>query len=332
MSGNRKKIKAVLDVLGGHDTFVVACHVNPEGDALGSALGLAAFLEEWGKRVSTFCQDPVPRIVEFLPGSRSVIRDVNGLDLPQAIVVVDSSDLRRTGGEFPKFVNRFKKQVAGPLVNIDHHSSSDDFGDINLVLAGASSTCEILYEILLASRRRISPRVATCLYTGLAHDTGSFRFTNTTARTLETAARLVKAGANPSEICFNLYENQPRSKVELLALVIETLRFSDDGRRAEMVLTDEMFKRTGTDASAAEGFINLISAVEGVDVAMLFRQQGNDVYKVSFRANDKVDVAEVAKGLGGGGHRQAAGATVEGDLEKVRREVHSALDRHMPDA
>jgi phosphoesterase RecJ-like protein len=329
MPVTKKTVRQILDALSRHREFVVACHVNPEGDALGSALALKAFLEEQGKHVKTFCQDPVPHILEFLPGSETVISRISELDLPEAILIVDCAELERTGEEFTQFVANFQDKTSGPVINIDHHESNNLFGDINLVRPEASSTCEILYDLFQTSAQDISLTNATCLYTGLVHDTGSFQFPNTTARTLKTGASLVRIGVRPAEVSRNLYENQAPARLKLLALALLTLRFEDNGRRAEMVLTSEMFQKTGTAADAAEGFINYLSAVQGVEVAMLFREQSPKIYKVSFRSREHVDVGKVAASLGGGGHRQASGASLEGSLEQVRNLVHARLDQYM---
>ncbi len=325
----KKTVRQILDAMSRHREFVAACHVNPEGDALGSALALRAFLKEQGKHVKPFCKDQVPHILKFLPGSEAVISRVSELDLPEAILIVDCAELERTGDEFMQFVANFHRKATGAVINIDHHESNTLFGDINLVEPEASSTCEVLYDLFQDSAQDISLANATCLYTGLVHDTGSFQFPNTTARTLKSAASLVEIGVKPTEVSRNLYENQPQARLRLLALALATLRFEDRGRRAEMVLTSEMFQKTGTGADAVEGFINYLSAVQGVEVAVLFREDSPKRYKVSLRSHEQVDVGKVAASLGGGGHRQAAGATLEGSLKQVRNSVHNLLDQYM---
>jgi phosphoesterase RecJ-like protein len=329
MTLNKKTVSRIIKALLNHNDFVVASHVNPEGDALGSTLGLAAFLREQGKKAKPFCQDPVPHILKFLPSSDTVTSKTADLEVPESIVVLDCSDLQRTGDEFPKFVETFKEKSSGPLINIDHHGTNQDFGHINLVDEDASSTCEMLYEIIRSSGRKISLPVATCLYTGLVHDTGSFQYSNTTKKSLKTGADLVSIGVEPAWVCRNLYENMPAARLKLLALALGTLRFSRNSRRAEMMLTKDMFETTRTGPDAAEGFINYLIAVHGVEVAMLFREQAQHTYKVSFRSRQTVDVGGAAEALGGGGHKQASGATMHGDLESVRKKVHGVLDKFM---
>ena len=318
-------IRKILDRLRPTAQLVVAAHQNPEGDALGSTLALALWLQSAGKDARAYNVDPVPSFLRFLPGADTMTRRVEDLGEPSLIVVVDCGDLQRTGPAFAQFAQ------GREIIVLDHHDTNDNFGALNLVRPEASSTSEIVYDLVTAEGRPLLPEVAWNLYTGILMDTGSFRFPNTTPNALRIASELVRAGADPARVAREVFDTQPQGKLKLLARVLSTLEFDAPGRVAEMVLTQAMFAETGTTAEDAEGFINYTASVEGVKVAVLYRQQGRDKWKVSFRGrvpNDGspgINVARIAEELGGGGHRLAAGTTLLGSLEEVRLQVQEKL-------
>jgi phosphoesterase RecJ-like protein len=307
-------------------SILVASHKNPEGDALGSSLALYHHFGQ-GKKIQVFNLDPVPYFLEFLPGSEKIIHQLKDLDPDFEIaVVLDCANLNRVCDDFPQFLK------GKSLINIDHHQTASQFGELNLVNPLASSTGEILFQLFFDSERTISRNTATCLYTAISMDTGSFQYPNTTRATLETAASLVKLGAEPARIAHNLYETHPQSRLLLLAQVMPTVKFSENGKRAEMTLTSEMFQKAGAGPAMAEGFINFLTSVKGVEVAILFRELQPGKFKVSFRSLGRIDVARLSEKFGGGGHKQAAGATLEGGLEQIqsliRREVDEIISRN----
>ncbi|OGP56730.1 MAG: hypothetical protein A2V67_01425 [Deltaproteobacteria bacterium RBG_13_61_14] len=338
-------IRKILDRLRPAAQLAVAAHQNPEGDALGSTLALALWLQSAGKDARAYNLDPVPSFLRFLPGADTMTRRVEDLGEPALIVVVDCGDLQRTGPAFAQFAQ------GREIINLDHHDTNDNFGALNLVRPDASSTCEIVYELIVSAQctvhsaqnpllsgsslstghRPLSTDIATNLYTGILMDTGSFRFPNTTPNALRIASELVRAGADPARVAREVFDTQPQGKLKLLARVLSTLEFDAPGRVAEMVLTQAMFAETGTSAEDAEGFINHTASVEGVKVAVLFREQGPDKWKVSFRGRVQgdgspgINVARIAEELGGGGHRLAAGTTLLGSLERVRLQVQEKL-------
>jgi len=313
-------IQKINNELENAGSILVASHKNPEGDALGSSLALYHHFGQ-GKKIQVFNLDPVPYFLEFLPGSEKVIHQLKDLDPDfELAVVVDCAGLNRVCDEFPPFL-RGKK-----LINIDHHQTGSEFGQLNLLNSRASSTGEILFQLFFDSERTISRNTATCLYAALSMDTGSFQYPNTTRATLETAASLVKLGAEPARIAHNLYETHPRSRLLLLAQVMPTVKFSENGKRAEMTLTSEMFQKAGANPAMAEGFINFLTTVKGVEVAILFRQLEPGKFKVSFRSLGKIDVARLSEKFGGGGHQQAAGATLEGELEEIQSLIRREVD------
>jgi phosphoesterase RecJ-like protein len=212
------------------------------------------------------------------------------------------------------------------IINIDHHESGKGFGDLKLINPHASSTAEILYQLLSESDRPILKDTATCLYAAISNDTGSFQFRNTSRAALETAACLVKLGANAAEIARGLYESHPKSRILLLAMVFQTIVFSHDSKRADITLTTEMFKNSGATVPMTEGFVNFLTAVQGVEVAILFRQMGPAKFKISLRSQGAINVARLCEKFGGGGHAQAAGANLEGELAAVQELIRKEVD------
>jgi len=321
-------IRKILERLQQAPRLAVAAHQNPEGDALGATLAVAWWLRKKGRDARAYNVDPVPGSLRFLPGADTVTRRVEDLGDPPLVVVVDCGDLSRTGAAFSAFTK------GREIINIDHHDTNEGFGAINLVRSQASSTAEIIYDLVTAEGQPVPLEVAWNLYTGILMDTGSFRFPNTTPAALRIASELVAAGVDPARVARETFDTQSPGKLKLLARVLSTMEFDPEPRLSgvvEMFLTQPMFAETGTQAEDAEGLINHPASIQGVRVAVLFRQLGPERWKVSLRSrvpNDGrpgMNVAKIAEAFGGGGHRLAAGATVTGSLEQARRAVHERL-------
>ncbi len=308
-----------------HDSkrFFLATHVNPDGDAIGSLLALNCLLAGSGRDVTAFIADPIPSNLRFLPTSGLVVNSLDGLkgesfDLG---IVLDSTDWDRTGRDIPSTVKLTK------VINIDHHVSNDSFGDINYIDPTASAVGEMLYDVIEALGVTIDARVAACLYTAIMTDTGSFTYSNTSARAFEISEKLVRCGAKPAKIAEEVNENYSVSRLELLRLALFSLEFAGDRRIGSMTITQEMFRETGTRPDMIEGFIDYPRFVAGVKVAVLFRELPGGGYKVSFRSRDSLDVSRIAGHFGGGGHVNASGCTIDGDLAKVKGDVFSVTRR-----
>ena len=321
-------IRKILDRLRSAPLLAVAAHQNPEGDALGATLAVTLWLRAQGRDARAYNVDPVPGFLRFLPGADTVTRNLEDLGDPPLVVIVDCGDLARTGKAFEKFAQ------GREIINIDHHDTNAGFGALNLVRPQASSASEIVYDLVTAEGRPVAVDVAWNLYTGILMDTGSFRFPNTTPAALRIASELVAAGVDPARVARETLDTQPAGKLKLLARVLSTLEF-DPGPGlsgvVEMFLTRQMFSETGTQAEDAEGLINHPASVEKIKVAVLYRQLDAERWKVSLRSrvpNDGgpgINVAKIAEAFGGGGHRLAAGATVSGSLDQVRKLVHAQL-------
>lgn len=301
----------------------VTTHINPDGDAIGCLLALNCLFREMGRDVTAFMTDRIPNNLRFLPNSGDVVHDLDVVrgsffDLG---IVVDSTDWERTGKDIAAHV-RF-----GRVVNIDHHISNALFGDINLIDPNACAVGEMLYDLIGALGRAISPDVATCLYTSIMTDTGSYTYSNTTMRAFEISAGLVRYGARPAKIAEEINENYSVSRLDLLRLALGTLEFADQGRVGSMTITQRMFKETDTGPDVIEGFIDYPRFVGGVKVAVLFREQPDGGFKVSFRSRDDMDVSQIAGHFGGGGHMNAAGCTIYGTLSKVKHDVFALAQK-----
>lgn len=300
--------------------ILVASHINPEGDAIGSSLALYHHFGK-NKGIQVLNRDTLPYYLKFLPGSEKIIHNLHHIRNEfELVITVDCANLDRVGENFAEFV-RGKR-----IINIDHHQSNKMFGNLNLVNPDASSAGEIIFEFLSQSRKKISRETATCIYTAIMMDTGGFRFPNTSENTLKIASKLVALGANPSEIAKNVYENHPRSWLMLTALVLQTFSISENGKRAELTLTLDMMKQTGASKEMSEGLVNYLLMINGVEVAILYREVSPDRYKLSFRSRGNLNMAKLAETIGGGGHPQAAGATMEGKLEDIKNIVRKRVD------
>ncbi len=299
-------------------SFLLTTHEHPDGDAIGSCLGLAHYLKGLGKRVSLYCVDPVPETYQFLPGATWFQTQVPEVAFDYC-VVLDVGELGRAGA-----VSRWSPAL-GPYLNIDHHSDCAPFGLHNLIDPEACATAVLIHRLIRAAGHTFTAEVALCIYTAIVTDTGSFRHANTNPEAFAIASELLQCGVNTVAVTRQLFDDQPRQRLELLALVLPTLSFSDNGRIASLTVTQQMYAQTGATPEHAEGFVSHPRSVQGVEVAILFRELGPDLWKVGLRSHQRVDVAKVAKAFGGGGHKAAAGCTVAGSLVEVKSRVLSQL-------
>ena len=295
------------------ERFLVATHIRPDGDAVGSVLSMAHMLRQLGKVADPYCNDPAPTAHRFLPGVNAIRDRVSQPSLYEVAILVDCGEFLRVGSALAEAIHQVPF-----LITIDHHVNHASFGNIFWNNISASSTCEMLYDLCLRLPLSIDADLATTLYTGLLTDSGSFRFSNTNQRVLEIAANLVAAGAEPAYIAEQVYDSTSVQSLRLLARILATLSFFADDRLATAEMTQEMFSETAASPSDAEGFINFLRSVKSVEMAMLFREGTNGTIHVSMRSKGSVDVAGFAQRQGGGGHRHAAAFEIEGTLETIR--------------
>lgn len=308
-------LEEIAALLLAQDKLVLCPHVSPDGDALGSTLALKMALEKAGKKVAVMVDDDVHKAFGFLPQIDCFVKpsddEVVEADL---LVVLDASSLDRIG----KVAQAVKAKA---IANIDHHISNTQFADYLYLNTEAAATAEILCN--LVEKLGITPDkdLATCLYTGIYTDCGSFRYANTTPGTMRAAAKLLEYGARPNEISDALGTNT-RANIEMLGKVLQTLAFYNDGKISTLEINSDLYdKDVNTD-----NFISFARYIEGVDVAVLFKAVEPAVTRVSMRSQD-TDVAAIALSFGGGGHVRAAGCTVELPLEQAKAKVLEAIGK-----
>ncbi len=308
-------LNAAAELLCAAESVAVIAHVTPDGDTLGSALALALALEKLGIGADVCCGDGVPHLYRFLPSSDRVRMSPGA---PRAVAVaVDVSDPARLGG----FGNLFVK--SGRRIVLDHHATNTGFGDIDVILPRAS-TAQIVLELIDLMGVLPNADIARCLYVGLATDTGNFVYANTDGEALRCAARLADCGIDISAITKLVYRTRRVAKTRLIGRAIERMEFLLDGRLAVISLTPEDYRRCGADDADTEGIINYAAECEGVQVAALARESAEGI-KISLRSNGNIDVGELAKSLGGGGHRAASGVTLSGPMPGALERVFLAV-------
>jgi bifunctional oligoribonuclease and PAP phosphatase NrnA len=307
---------AVADAIRSHDRFLVTTHENPDGDALGSILAMKLALEQLGKDGFLYLSGliPLPREYAFmsLDGvSRTAPEDA----AERVVLALDCAKERRIGPD-PALLE------AAPLViDVDHHHDNSRFGDVNLVVADASSTGEILYDLFRELGIEVTPEIAEALYIAVVTDTGRFQYTNTTPKALRMAAELVEAGANVHQVFQDVYENVAFAKIKLLARALERARVYEGGRLIVADLARNDFAAAGAEEPFAEGIIDYLRAVEGAEIVALIREpptQNGPTRRVSLRTRaEGIDVSAIARKSGGGGHRQAAGFSSEASTDEI---------------
>lgn len=309
-------LSQVVELIENKSRFAITTHIKPDGDGVGSSLGLCWLLRSLGKNAEVIVRGDVPIAYRSLPGADE-IRDIKEIDGDyDAIFVIECSDLTRPG-------------IAGLdtqfTVNIDHHSTSEHFGTINWIDSTASAVGEMIYNLCKAIGGRITKDIAECVYMALVTDTGSFHFPNTSDRTLKVASELIKAGAKPAKIGEAVYNNYPWSRIELMRRVLDTVKRDETGRIASMRQTLEMKELSGAVDGDNNGFVNIPLAARDVVAVVYMREIGPDKYRASLRSKGTINVAKVAEKFGGGGHKNAAGLGIEGDWDEREREIVEKL-------
>ena len=321
MSLEERKLKLINLVQRTDGKIVLLTHENPDGDSLGSALAFYLFLKKLKKDVVVASKDPVPHSLDFLPASKEVLT----LPLEEEFdlgIIFDSSGFNRVGAPV-----RVKKRV-----RIDHHLKGERCGEEDLIEPSAPSTTFLVYKLLKSwDERLIDEEIATCLYTGLATDTGFFRYSNTNGETFQVAKELVERGAKPYYVYSMFAERERLSRIKLLSLALSKLKLYFGGKVAGIILEEEDFKRCSATYEDSEGIVSYGRSLEGVEVSfILIERKEEGVWKVSLRSKNWLDVAKVCEKLGGGGHRYAAGAKIPLiPKEEALKKVLSAIGEEL---
>lgn len=320
-----KKNAPILDCLKAAKRVLIAGHYHPDGDALGSTLALGLGLKALKKEVVCYNRDPVPFNLSFLPSAKELTRQIPSGSFDCA-VMVDCAQPKRISDDF---LNAFQARRFLTLVCIDHHLLDHPAGDIDWIEPKASSTGSVVWHLLKMLKIRATKEIANLVFCTLVVDTGSFRYSNTTAEAFQQAAELMRAGADPWLVSMHLEESDPVERYRLLAESLPSLEIGLGGEYASMEVTEMMLRKAGAAEEHSEEFANIPRSLRGVEVAALFREAEPGKVRVSLRSKERVDVSRIAKSFGGGGHEHAAGCNFEGGMEGAKRKIEEAVRQHL---
>lgn len=310
----------IVEILKNARRVLIATHVFPDGDALGSQLALGFALEAAGKEVYLYSEERVSHILDFLPGTDGLNTRLPDHDTFDCAVALDCGDKMRLGDNAEQLLSH------KPFIAIDHHAGHQTFADLTWVDQYRSSTGEMIYDLLRLLDFEISQATAYCLYTAILTDTGSFKYESTTAHTLRVAADLLDYGVKPAEICDHIFDNYSKNRLQLLQEVLGSLSLYADDTIAFISVTPELLQRTATTPADTELFINFPRSMKTVKVAVFLKKTADDLVGVSMRAKGEVDVAQVAREFGGGGHRNAAGFKIaHASLAQIKEQLLAKL-------
>ena len=305
-------LSQVVELIEKKDRFAITSHVRPDGDGLGSSLGLFWLLKSLNKDVEVIMRDPAPHSYQQLPGAGTIRVAPRIGEHFDAVFIIECSDLDRPGLE------DLDQQF---VVNIDHHSTTELFGGVNWIDSTAAACGEMVYNLCKATGVRVTKEIAECVYTALLTDTGSFHYSNTTERTFKIASELVRTGVRPAKTAEAIFGSYQWPKIELLSQVLSTAKRDDTGHVAWMWQTLAMQEQTRAAEEDADGFVNYPLAVGEVEATALFKETAPGVYRTSLRSKGDVNVAKIAEQFGGGGHRNAAGCTLKGTSSELEQKV-----------
>jgi len=310
------QLEKVLQEIEQRRRFLVTSHARPDGDAIGSALALAQILRKMGKSAQVVMGDSVPVIYKVLPYSESILHAAHVNGDCDAAIILECDSIQRTRLE--GLENCF-------LINIDHHVSGRPFADVNWIDPHAVATAEMVFRLAREAGVKFSPEIATCLYTALMTDTGSFMFQGTNENTFSLARELALAGADPAHCARGIYFAHSVSKIRLLGEALRNLHV--EGHIGYVWVTQKQMERCAAIEEDCEGLVNYVLSIGGVEVAAFFRELPDGRYRVSLRSKGKLDVARVAESFGGGGHECASGCSLDGPLADAVRQVILQLGR-----
>ena len=316
-------LQQILGTIEQKQRFLLTSHARPDGDAVGSLLALYQVLLQHGKQAVPVLSDPVPLLYKGLPFADCIRHTPTVEESYDAAIILECDSLQRSR------VSGLERLF---VINIDHHSSGKPFAQLNWIDPAACAVGEMVYRLALASGAKITPQIATCLYTAVLTDTGSFSYAGTSDRTFELAQQLVRFGADPVQIAQSIYFSSPTSKMRLLGYALNNLH--REGDLAWMYVTQHDVERSGGIEEDLEGLVNYALGIAGVEVAAFFRELPNQRFRVSLRSKGAVDVTRIAEIFGGGGHKCASGFSIDGPLSVAANRVlahvriHHSGNRH----
>jgi len=309
----------VVRLVRSKQSFVLATHVNPDGDGLGAQSALFMALRKLGKKVQVVNHDPLPKRFDYLPFA-SYYRCSDSIPDHEVCFVLDA-------GSFSRIREGVRRSEFKTLVNVDHHFSNDSYGDYNLVLPEASATGEVVYHLIKALKVPVDKGIAESVYTSIVTDTGGFRYSNTTPHVLRLAAELVDAGADAQKVSERIFAGISRESMELTRLSLGTVVTHEKGRIGVMTLSLADFQKSGASEDDTDNLINFVRKLETVEIAVFLKERPDGQIKLSLRSSSDVNVANIAEQFGGGGHAYAAGAVLRGPLNRALAEVLKACQK-----
>jgi phosphoesterase RecJ-like protein len=319
MKPHPKIIDRIIEGIRESRTICITGHIRPDGDCVGSQLGLTLALQNEGKKVTCWNEDRIPQKYEFLDRDGILQKPKKGMEF-DCVVATDAATFERLGSVCPHVANRKL------LINIDHHESNTRYADLNWVSAREPSTGELIFRLLKIAKWPITKPIADCLFTAVSTDTGSFQYPSTRPGTYHVAGELVRRGADLAKICNEVYQSYPLSRARLLRHIYSHFHLTHQDQIAYFWLKKADYTRTGADSSESEGLIDHIRAIAPVVVACVFEEVEPELTRISLRSkSEKVNVNTIAAQFGGGGHPAAAGARIPGKPLSVQRRVIAAI-------
>jgi phosphoesterase RecJ-like protein len=310
--------RKLLSFLRKEEMFLIATHISPEADAIGSCIALSMALETLGKKTILYDKDTIPEFYRFLPGHKKFTNSIPPfVSRHSPIILLDCNSLERAGVEGMRF-----KYAAV----IDHHETETDFGNIRWIEPGAAATGMMIFYLIKKLGVKITQEIATNLYSAIAVDTGTFRYGNTTEEVLRVCAELIEAGANASYISSSLYETWSEERFALFVRNLNTLEIRDN--IAMTFVTKEMYKKTGTGPEDTENFSSFPRIMKNIKMSAFFREIRNNYWKVSLRSRGDIDVAGIATFFQGGGHKNASGYKIKASLDSAKKSLIKAFKSH----
>lgn len=312
-------IQTLVKIIRGAKKIMVATHVGPDGDGIGSITALGLGLAQIKKKVTWYMQDPVPKIYRYLPGCEKITNTLNPKDKFDVSFIVDLGEIERVGDAFVNHTGR------GVTISLDHHARGAHNADLNFCLPKQASSGEVIFKVLKALKVKINRAMATNIYTAMVTDTGSFKYSNTTQETFAIAAELMKQKVDVWQVAQNCFETFSAPRMELFKRVIGRMQTHKNGKLAWIELWRKDLAETGATEDDSEGFVSYPRSIEGVEIAVNFKEVADNKFKISMRSKNYANVAVVAESFGGGGHIRAAGCKLNGTFDEVRAQLFAKL-------
>lgn len=312
-----------IDLIKESNNIFIASHINPDGDNIGSSLALSLALKKYNKDIRVLKSDIIPADFTFLPGINLIKEYDNKLDDIDLFITLDCGDENRLG----KSKALLKK--ANKIINIDHHISNTNFGDINIVDSEVTATGELIYHFIKQMNIEIDQDIATNIYTAISTDSGSFKYESVSSNTHRIIADLLDKGINKADVNINLYENMSFTRMKLFIKSLTTLETFDNGKIAVVEVTQDMLEETGASLEDSEGIISFIKKLSTVEAACILKELEKEDIKISLRTKKYLDASSICNKFDGGGHKRAAGCTIYTDIKEAKRLIIKSIQESM---